>query len=179
MLVWLGIIFTIAIVSVVIKQSIGAATIRSVSEEWCALKGVDLLDLTVESHPSSGRHSRTPGELIMRIRRRSTGEVEIWKGTWEIGFFRAQIAQMNPVGTLREPGWRQLSTPEFDPAVNPEAVILAEVARRIDQITGQPGWAQAHDLDGSGHIDDAEFRALRERVMAEVRAEFQNKSGPG
>lgn len=73
------------------------------------------------------------------------------------------------------PGWRKLSTPDFDPTENPEAAILAEVARRIDQITGQAGWAEAHDLDGSGHIDDAEFRALRERVMAEVRAEFQDK----
>jgi len=171
-LLWLGVLFLVALGALVLKQFIAAATIRSVADEWCAMKGLELIELTVRSHPHHGQRSYSPGELSMRIRRKTTDDIEVWYGTWDLGFFRAKIKDVNPISTLREPGYRQLSTPDPEITNDPEAAIMAEVARRIDQITGQPGWAAAHDLDGSGHIDDEEFRILRERVLAEVRTEL-------
>lgn len=53
-----------------------------------------------------------------------------------------------------------------------EANVLSEINRRLDQITSQPNWSAAYDLDHSGHIDEEEWSILRNQVSEQVRAEL-------
>lgn len=57
-----------------------------------------------------------------------------------------------------------------DDAVDPEAEIQREVARRLDAIQGDRAAFLAFDKNGDGKVDAEEWAAARAQVEAEVRA---------
>lgn len=161
---WWGFGFLVFMGALMIHDLIVEASRRSGIRKWCAGKDFELVKFTTGRAPNR--------KLTLRIRRKGSEEIELWEGSWVPRFGRAEVSDFYPVSEKKEPVSRQLSAPDPEFVRDPDEAIMAEVSRRLDQITSQSGWADAHDLDGSGHIDKEEFEALRAQVIAEVRAEF-------
>lgn len=65
----------------------------------------------------------------------------------------------------------QALAPEPTPLEAQELEIRAEIARRLDALSGPA--ILAHDLDGDGQVDSEEWELARRQIEAEVRASFQ------
>jgi len=143
-------------------------------KDWCGSKGLVYLGHTIIKRPHRrGRYGPfQPGRVRIDFQRGLTGELEGGSADWNKGAFGHQII-FDRVVIPNTPERALPEGPMPFVADGEENRLAVEVARRLDSITQKPGWIAEHDLDGSGHIDSEEWDILRERVIAEVRAEFE------
>lgn len=142
-------------------------------KRWCKTQGVQLIGFEVGSRPSLGEqqfliYSATEqskeGYVQVTIRRPGA-EIEVLDMMWTIGTMGPRLHSLQGPVDL-PPGVEDLPP-------SPRELEMMEVSRRLDAITEEPDWVTAYDLDGSGHVDAEEWEILRQRVIADVRAEME------
>lgn len=108
--------------------------------------------------------------------RTETGERFMGKGMLRNGVPTFEWHGNNPLVkqvTLDEVEQRHQQHLEMlSPAERREQQIRQEVAQRLDRISANPQEMMRYDLDGSGHIDQREWDAVRQRIRAEVEADL-------
>ncbi len=148
--------------------------IEEKAKKWCAQQGHTFLRLEIYARPHRAHRygPHTPGRVGVTIKRGHDNVEEERVAEWNVGLFGSSLSfpmSFNSRTVLD-------SYKEEEPSLqSDEDLIRMEIAQRLDAITTQAGWAEAHDLDGSGHVDSEEWEALRQKIDAEVRANFSRK----
>lgn len=156
--------------------------------QWATEKGFRVLelDLIADRPGTPRRYTNIPIEAFV-VLVDAEGKERFGQLTWKYGFFEiSRIHFSETKKVLREEqrprgldrGISETRLANLYVTDDGEAALLNEVNRRLDRITSQAGWMEPYDLDGSGHVDEQEWAALRTKIMAEVRGEMGQPGDP-
>lgn len=149
-------------------------SIRRQIEKDCRVAGLNLLDVRFQyiDHSHAGSHYRNlETRVFFDIRDNETMETHTVVGQVDNGIAFYDL----PGGRGR--GSQQEVPEQLSEEQEREQRILQETNRRLDLLMSDRAALMAHDADGNGMIDSAEWEEARARIRAEVEQEIDADLG--
>lgn len=157
-------------------------SVEEKARNWCEQQGHILVRFEIYARPHRVHRFApyTPGKVGVTFRRGYDNVEEERVADWLVDMFGTRLSFPPPIDSraVLEGFGDDVDAHEQTPQSDEDRIRM-EIAQRLDAITSEPDWARAHDLDGSGHVDGQEWEALRQKIEAEVRANFSRTVEPG